>query len=781
MHIRTVALDNFKSHEHSAVCFAPGTNAVCGPNYAGKTSLVQAIALALFDHCEGRIGDYVRKGAASAEIRVTFDSHADGRTYEVTRRIRRNGATADWSARDVEGEQSVVSGSTDVLAWLREHLGVKQEVKLADLFQDAVGVPQGQLTAAFMDTAAPRQKRFNALLRLDEFQTAFDTLRETENLSKEQITDAEKRIAGLEGETRSLPDQERQAETLKGEIEELTKTLAQCNTAVKTLTKQEAEYAAAEARLRRQEACRNRLQTWQTVRAERLKHARNAYAQAEQASQKLAACRVGYESYEKAQNEQSLLNGRLQERATLVSRKTPWTTKHAQAQTRFDGLEAQLQKMVEAEAKAQQVEPSAARQDQLEEAVQEAQRAVEQARAEKKVAEEGSRHSAEGLCPFLHETCRNLAATGRTLTQFFDARLDELQTNLANAENYLRTCRTELKALGDPRTQLAVAQSQMQEREAVETGIGCEQKEITRCKEALATIDRQLDAYADLDTRLLRYKQDKERYAQDHDDYLACKPLADNQDDCRAAEDRAKSALERVQCALQARQDRRAQATAAYDSAAHAQVSASLTEVKTERAATAADLKSRQEQLERSAKVLEDLRAKAKELATVQTEHARLVADHRHLTEIRKAIKQAGPRVNEVLVQRISQAAARLFQALIGDAQVGLEWTPNYEILLTRDGQETTLHTAAGSERVAASLAVRLALLQSLGDIRIAFFDEPTIHLDAVRREKLVRQLLALPFFRQIVVISHDDAFEAHTDHVIRLSATNGRSDVLPA
>src|SRR5207248_2399293 len=133
----------------------------------------------------------------------------------------------------------------------------------------------------------------------------------------------------------------------------------------------------------------------------------------------------------------------------------------------------------------------------------------------------------------------------------------------------------------------------------------------------------------------------------------------------------------------------------------------------------------------------------AQELKTVRAEHARLTTDHRHLTEIRKAIRQAGPRVNEVLVQRISQAAERLFQSLIGDTQVGLQWTPDYEILLTRDGYETTLHTAAGSERVAASLAVRLALLQSLGEIRIAFFDEPTIHLDDIRREKLVQQLLA--------------------------------------
>lgn len=84
----------------------------------------------------------------------------------------------------------------------------------------------------------------------------------------------------------------------------------------------------------------------------------------------------------------------------------------------------------------------------------------------------------------------------------------------------------------------------------------------------------------------------------------------------------------------------------------------------------------------------------------------------------------------------------------------------------------------SGGEKMAAAIAVRLALVKKMTNIRVAFFDEPTTHLDDERRENLARQIADVKGFNQLFVISHDDTFEKETHNVIRVSKENGISFV---
>ena len=68
MQILSVTLKNFKTHRDRQFTFALGTNAICGENGAGKTSILEAIAWVLFNY----LGDYakddlIRNGSGSAE------------------------------------------------------------------------------------------------------------------------------------------------------------------------------------------------------------------------------------------------------------------------------------------------------------------------------------------------------------------------------------------------------------------------------------------------------------------------------------------------------------------------------------------------------------------------------------------------------------------------------------------------------------------------------------------------------------------------------------------
>jgi DNA repair exonuclease SbcCD ATPase subunit len=80
---------------------------------------------------------------------------------------------------------------------------------------------------------------------------------------------------------------------------------------------------------------------------------------------------------------------------------------------------------------------------------------------------------------------------------------------------------------------------------------------------------------------------------------------------------------------------------------------------------------------------------------------------------------------------------------------------------------------------MAAALSVRLALLKQLSDIRLAFFDEPTVNMDAERRERLAQQLGQVRHFDQLFVISHDDTFAENVDHTINVKRTESRAEAL--
>ena len=145
---------------------------------------------------------------------------------------------------------------------------------------------------------------------------------------------------------------------------------------------------------------------------------------------------------------------------------------------------------------------------------------------------------------------------------------------------------------------------------------------------------------------------------------------------------------------------------------------------------------------------------------------------------IRRLLREAGPRVTEVLLASVSDTADEIYSDIMGAPGGRLRWAADYDIVLGHGGLERRFGQLSGGEQMAAALAVRLALLRDLLNLDIAFFDEPTQHLDAERRENLAQQILSVRGFSQLVVISHDDTFERHIDNIIRVTHTGEASKV---
>jgi exonuclease SbcC len=200
--ILSVQLSNVKSYASQTVRFEGGTNCICGENGAGKTTIVEAIGWALFDSLPYNQRQFKREGASSATVTVAFIAR-DDRSYEVVRKV--GGAAPHWYVFDPEISARLAEGSDDVKGWLKRQLGTEDSVEPKVLFENAVGVPQGGLTAPFLQSPEARKRAFDPILRVHEYGEAATELLETNRHLEGRVAEQRERAARHGAEADRIP------------------------------------------------------------------------------------------------------------------------------------------------------------------------------------------------------------------------------------------------------------------------------------------------------------------------------------------------------------------------------------------------------------------------------------------------------------------------------------------------------------------------------------------------------------------------------------------------
>ena len=367
MRILRVELQNIKSYRDQTVEFAAGTNAICGENGAGKSTLLEAIGSALFNHPPSRQSDFIRQGEESGCVTVHFVSGKDERIYHV---VRRFGKASEYYVYDPELKAKIASGRKDVLDWLKEHLGLEGTADPAVLFRDAIGVPQGLLTAAFLQSRAERKSTFDRLLQVDDFEKVYDSLRETRHYLRDRMAEVRARIAALEERVRRLPELERQVEALRDRISEAEKSLEAIRRRLESVTRRR---EALEALRQQLDALEHQFRQLEIRIAEAQKQREMAQAEldrAEKAAQTVAACRADYQAYLAAQQRLARLEDERRQRDALRERRRDLERDVALRQNEVQRLETDLQEAEQAAAQMDALQPLVARQEKLEGEIQ---------------------------------------------------------------------------------------------------------------------------------------------------------------------------------------------------------------------------------------------------------------------------------------------------------------------------------------------------------------------------------------------------------------------------
>jgi exonuclease SbcC len=353
------------------------------------------------------------------------------------------------------------------------------------------------------------------------------------------------------------------------------------------------------------------------------------------------------------------------------------------------------------------------------------------------------------------------------------ADLLERQTTLTAIRDQVEILRGRLAELDDPRTRRERLLAFAQERISIEAKIAIARGQLAEADGKIQVLAEQLAPFDSLDSEVAEHRRIDAEHHAEYERFLNHNEAASALVQRREAFENAASVLDDAEKALAGVRAEEEASAQVYDAEEHRKL-------KDECSAMSGEVRVERSKLERCESDLRDVKRELDDL--MRHEHKRIdeVAARNELGRvaeeirfIRETIQAAGPMVTETLLRNISYAANEIYAEIMDDHAAELRWDRDYEVLVQRGPETRTFGQLSGGEQMSAALALRLALLKEMSEVDFAFFDEPTQNMDSDRRTNLAEQIRQVRGFEQLIVISHDDTFEHHTDNLIRLTKTH--------
>ena len=532
MHISQVELENIKSHASSVFKFSKGTTAITGENGAGKTTIIEAVAWALFDVLDYKKEDFLRRGAKKGSVRITFESSLDEREYVVMR-----DTAAGYHVTDPRLRTRIADKKEEVVRFLWQHTGLEPGTDLRSLFRQAIGVPQGTFTAVFLEGATERKTAFDRLLKVEEYRQAAEKLRDTSRFIDAGVTSSREGIARAEGElARSATVEEEHATTaeqaakLTAGIETITADLTEKRTRVTRLDEQEKRVSSLKA-------TRDRARSDKEKADLIVRQAERSLKRAADAAEKIAASRNGHEKHVETLGRLKELERERDSRDKLRAALAKTDAAVVNVKADRTRLDKELKAALTAGQEVQTLRPKATEQEALEKEIATSRESIANARTadervrsidaqltrmrEKYRVNQNAMRDAEtrsaataalatlekrdsqllgalaslranlarderfqseirnGLCPILSEKCLNLKE-GQTLEGFISTQFAEIKSRIVSLETEHTSVAVELKTAREGEKYLEALEGyRRRDAELTEEGRGLNEKKTT--------------------------------------------------------------------------------------------------------------------------------------------------------------------------------------------------------------------------------------------------------------------------------------------------------------
>jgi len=815
MQIHSIHLKNIKSHRELDLDFSPGINVLSGPNGVGKSTIFEAIGYAMFGvdarDFVGNIDRFVTIGAKRGDIAVVFVIGEE--RYRVSRTV---GTPAKWLlAREVGGEFEVEEhkdiGETE--GRLKELLGLEGARPLAEQFKLVIGPFQHEFLGPFVIKQPTRRRdKFDEILGIDSWRKTFS---ETNGLLKaiqNKVEVLQGTIGPMQDQVAALPEKR---ELHKVARKELSATEASWEKQQQTLKELEVRLADSDQReqgIKEFGVEVDKLKERIGNGKEKIGSQKTLVAAAEKAKQILADNRAGKDAYEKAGQQLTELRDQVKKQRQLEQELAELKT----AVSRLDGrLKAEQAGIAQTDEELEAVEKGlaekrqscvvdeavaglAARLPAIREAISTVQKQLGQLEGRRVGLEEGEEKLAEGICPFFQEPCLNIAdkPPGDVFSdklegldqerQRLQVELQKLKANEVEANTASERVKANEIQLRDLTEQeKSLTQRRLANKERV-LGLETLRKEHTAAQQNVATKQKELEAFGQLQADIERIEAEQKRYQGARDLFVANQEQAGQLAGLQDAQRTFEELLQSLQRELADKEQALAEASREYDAGQHQALKSQKDTLRQEVGALGQKVAGLKVDVERLAGEIDTLKLLEQEIAS-KREQVRSYGEKEDLVKFlrNRVFRNVSTSLSERFREEISQRANRIYR-IIAEVDEELAWGEDYRIVLRDmvDGglRERYDDQLSGGQTMSAVVALRLAMLQTIG-ARIAFFDEPTSNLDVTRRENLAHAFRAIDvgkeevtehWYDQLFLVSHDVAFTEVTDQIVSLDQERG-------
>ncbi len=212
MKIHSIILNNIKSHKSTEINFNDGINIIYGHNGSGKSTIIEAIEISLFNtdtaskKFKNDLKSYIRKGADIGRIEIKIENN--GKLYYIKSVIDYRSKSNKKFYSQITDDNNIPIEIENQGKFVREHiLSISEKEDPKSIFESIIIAKQGELHLPFILSYQKRKDYFEKILKVFVFrELQKEVISINNSVTKRYISQREDNLKLLKENLSAFPD-----------------------------------------------------------------------------------------------------------------------------------------------------------------------------------------------------------------------------------------------------------------------------------------------------------------------------------------------------------------------------------------------------------------------------------------------------------------------------------------------------------------------------------------------------------------------------------------------